>query len=154
MSAHFKTDAVIEETTDGEEFTRYLLGEFSDEEQTQFEIQYFANPQRFAELCAWRDQLIDNYVSDGLPPALRLRFEAAIENSWMMNERIRFAEDLQQTIDRATPGSTSHLHFSARRLSAAAISDRTPTVLVIALLVIVIAAASVLFYILIGDALG
>jgi len=90
-----------------EQLARYLLGEMSDEEQTQFEIRYFADPQLLAELCAWRDKLIDDYVSDGLSPALRLRFEAAIENSWAMNERIRFAESLQETIDARGAATTT-----------------------------------------------
>ena len=79
--------------------TRYLLGEMSEEEQTELELRYFADQQLFAELCAWRNNLIDAYVSGELDPAMRQRFEAAIEKSWMMNERIRFAETLQEVID-------------------------------------------------------
>jgi hypothetical protein len=86
------------ETSANEELTRYLLGEMSAEEQMQIELSYFADPQLFAELCAWRNQLIDSYVSGALSSSMRERFEAGIEKSWAMNERIRFAEALQETI--------------------------------------------------------
>ena len=87
-------------TTDiNEELTRYLLGEMSEEEQTEFEMRYFCDPQLFGELCAWRNNLIDRYVSGHLSSSMRERFEAGIDKSWAINERIRFAETLQGEID-------------------------------------------------------
>ena len=103
-SAHSKMDSVSEKNQVNEELTRYLLGEMTEEEQTRMEALYFADPQRFAELCAWRDSLIDHYVSNELSPSLCERFEAAIENAWAMNERIRFAETLQTAIDARREG--------------------------------------------------
>ena len=94
-----------EENRTNEELTRYLFGEMAEEEQTQLEAHYFADPQKFAELCAWRDDLIDHYVSDELSPLIRQRFEAAIENAWAINERIRFAETLQEAIDARRDGT-------------------------------------------------
>lgn len=94
-----------EENQANEELTRYLLGEMTEEEQTRMEAQYFADPQKFAELCAWRDSLIDHYVSNELSPSLRERFEAAIENAWAMNERIRFVETFQTAIDARRHGT-------------------------------------------------
>jgi anti-sigma factor RsiW len=84
---------------DNSELTRYLLGEVSEAEQTQLEMRYFSDPQMFAELCAWRNDLIDRYVGGELSPELRDRFDAAIEKSWAMNERIRFAETLQEAME-------------------------------------------------------
>jgi len=81
------------------ELTRYLLGEMSEAEQTEFELYYFSDPQLLAELCAWRNNLIDEYVAGGLSEPMRLRFETAIENSWAINERIRFAETLQEAME-------------------------------------------------------
>jgi anti-sigma factor RsiW len=95
---------VSEEQGTNEELTRYLFGEMAEEEQTQLEAHYFSDPQKFGELCAWRDGLIDHYMSDELSPSLRQRFEAAIENAWAMNERIRFAETLQEAIDARRAG--------------------------------------------------
>jgi anti-sigma factor RsiW len=94
----------VSEDQQNEILTRYLFGEMAEEEQTQLEAHYFADPEKFAELCAWRDGLIDSYMSDELTPTLRLRFEAAIDNAWAMNERIRFAETLQEAIDGRREG--------------------------------------------------
>jgi anti-sigma factor RsiW len=96
---------VSEENQANEELTRYLFGEMAEEEQTQLEAHYFADPDKFAELCAWRDRLIDRYMSEELSPSLRERFEAGIENAWVMNERIRFAETLQEAIDARHGGA-------------------------------------------------
>ena len=88
-----------------EEITRYLWGEMSEEEQTEFEMHYFGDAELFGQLCAWRNHLIDSYVSGRLSPSMRQRFEAGIENSWAVNERIRFAETLQGEIDTRNGGS-------------------------------------------------
>src|SRR4051812_12659784 len=88
-----------------EEITRYLWGEMSEEEQTEFEMRYFGDAELFGQLCAWRNHLIDGYVSGRLSPSMRQRFEAGIENSWAVNERIRFAETLQGEIDTRSGGS-------------------------------------------------
>jgi len=90
-----------------DELTRYLLGEMSEEDQTQLELRCFGDPQLFAELCAFRDKLIDGYVTGGLSPTMRQRFETGIENSWAMNERIRFAETLQEAIAARRDGFVS-----------------------------------------------
>jgi anti-sigma factor RsiW len=96
---------VSEENGTNEELTRYLFGELAEEEQTQLEAHYFSDPRKFGELCTWRDSLIDHYMSDELSPSLRQRFEAAIENAWVINERIRFAETLQEAIDARRDGA-------------------------------------------------
>ena len=93
-------DSVIPDNSDNAELTRYLLGEMSETEQMQLEVRYFGDPEKFTELCAWRNDLIDGYVGGELSPALRDRFEAAIEKSWAMNERIRFAETLQEALEK------------------------------------------------------
>jgi anti-sigma factor RsiW len=104
-SAHSKMESVSPENLANEELTRYLLGEMSEAEQMQMEIRYFADPQMFAELCSWRNNLIDGYVAGELSPSLRERFEAGIENSWAVNERVRFAETLQEAIEMRTATS-------------------------------------------------
>jgi hypothetical protein len=76
----------------------------SEEEQTEFEMRYFGDAELFGQLCAWRNHLIDGYVSGQLSPSMRQRFEAGIENSWAVNERIRFAETLQGEIDTRSGG--------------------------------------------------
>jgi len=119
-----------------EKLTRYLLGEMSEEEQMQLEMHYFADPQMFAELCASRNNLIDSYVAGGLSPSLRGRFEAGIEKSWAMKERIRFAETLQKALEQRGATSTSR---GARRTFSFGAHYRNRVVLA-ALLLIILAA--------------
>jgi anti-sigma factor RsiW len=95
-------ESVNPDNSTNEELTRYLLGEMSEAEQMQVEIRYFADPEMFSELCSWRNNLIDAYVAGQLSPSLRERFEAGIENSWAVNERVRFAETLQEAIEART----------------------------------------------------
>jgi hypothetical protein len=95
---------VSQEDSTHEELTRYLLGEMPEDEQTDFEMRYFSDGQLFGELCARRNQLIDSYVSGQLSPSMRERFEAGIDKSWAINERIRFAETLQGAIDTRSVG--------------------------------------------------
>ena len=114
----FSKRSVSEENCTDEELTRYLFGEMAEEDQTQLEARYFADPQRFAELCAWRDRLIDHYMSDELSPSLRERFESAIENAWAMNERIRFVETLQEAIEVRRHGTQPSKNSVWRSLRA------------------------------------
>jgi len=100
-------ETVNQDNSTNEELTRYLLGEMPEEEQTDFEMRYFSDGQLFGELCARRNNLIDSYVSGRLAPPMRERFEAGIDKSWAINERIRFAETLQGTIDTRSVGLTS-----------------------------------------------
>lgn len=128
--------SVSPHNSDYEELTRYLLGEMSEEEQMQLEMHYFADPQMFAELCSWRNNLIDAYVAGQLSASLRGRFESGIEKSWAMNERIRFAETLQKALEQRGANSTSH---GARRTLFFDVRYRN-RVVVAALLLIILAA--------------
>lgn len=130
--------SVSPDNSANEELTRYLLGELSEAEQTELEVRYFADPQLFAELCAWRSNLFDEYVCGGLSPSLRIRFEAAIENSWIMNERIRFAETMQQAVEAR--GATAAPHSARRSLRSFTTNYRKPIVAA-ALLLMFLAAA-------------
>ena len=121
-----------------EELTRYLLGEMSEAEQTELEVRYFADPQLFAELCAWRSNLFDEYVSGGLSPSMRIRFEAAIENSWIMNERIRFAETMQQAVEGRDAMATSH---GARRSLRSFTANYRKLIIAAAFFLMILAAA-------------
>lgn len=55
---------------------RYLLGELSDEEEAQFEVEYFADPALLADVEAEDHDLVDDYVSGQLTTTERERFEA------------------------------------------------------------------------------
>lgn len=112
-------DTVNQDNSTNEELTRYLLGEMPEEEQTDFEMRYFSDGQLFGELCARRNNLIDSYVSGRLSPPMRERFEAGIDKSWAINERIRFAETLQGAIDTRSVGLTSAPQTRYRQTRAA-----------------------------------
>ena len=121
-----------------EELTRYLFGEMSETEQLQLELLYFDDPQRFAELCAWRNHLIDHYVAGELSPSMRERFEAGIENSWAINERIRFAETLQETIDARGASPGLRRHSTASGLLRAFVANHRGTILAAGALLIIL----------------
>jgi len=128
-------DSVSPDKYDHKQLTRYLLGEMSEAEQMQIEARYFADPQMFAELCSWRDHLIDSYVAGEVSPSLRARFEAGIEKSWAMNERIRFAETLQEAVDARGTSPVSRRHPAPGSVPAFIASHRV-TILAGALLMI------------------
>ncbi len=116
----------------------------SEAEQTDLELRYFADAQLFAELCAWRNYLIDSYVSNRLSPSMRDRFESGIEKSWAMNERIRFAETLQETIEGRGQASTSN---SQRRSLRKFLVNHRGVVVVAAFLIVLLAVWLVLRFI-------
>jgi anti-sigma factor RsiW len=128
---------VIPDNSTNEELTRYLLGELSEAEQTELEVRYFADPRLFAELCAWRSNLFDEYVGGELSPPMRIRFEAAIENSWITNERIRFAETMQQAVETRRATATSH---SARRSLGSFTTNYRKPIVAAALLLMILTA--------------
>jgi hypothetical protein len=124
-------------SAENEELTRYLFGEMSETEQMQLELRYFDDPQMFADLCAWRNNLIDGYVAGKLSPSLRERFESGIENSWAINERIRFAETLQEAVEKR--GATSS-RPGKQELLRAFVADYRKLLLEAALVLILLAA--------------
>jgi len=123
-----------------EKLTRYLLGEMSEAEQMELEVSYFADPQMFAELCASRNNLIDSYVAGGLSPSLRGRFEAGIEKSWEMNERIRFAETLQEAIDARGASPVLRRHITALGSMRAFAANHRRTILAASALLMILGA--------------
>src|ERR1043166_4460132 len=124
-----------------EQLTRYLLGEMSEAEQTQIEVRYFADPQLLAELCAWRNRLIDDYVCGGLSPSMRQRFETGIEKSWAMNERIRFAETLQETIEARDARAASRRHINGSGSLRSFAANYRRTILAAGVLLMILGAA-------------
>ena len=125
-------------SAEGEELTRYLFGEMSETEQMQLELRYFDDPQRFGELCAWRNHLIDRYVAGELSPSMRERFEVGIENSWAINERIRFAETLQERMDARSASSELRRHSIASGSLRAFAANHRGTILAAGALLIVL----------------
>ena len=88
----------MNETT--QQMTRYLLGELSEQEQTELEARYFADSVLFDTLADVETALVDDYVRDRLPADTRLRFESHYLADPRRRERVRFARALISTIDR------------------------------------------------------
>jgi hypothetical protein len=133
-------ETVNQDNSTNEELTRYLLGEMPEEEQTDFEMRYFSDGQLFGELCARRNQLIDSYVSGRLAPPMRERFEAGIDKSWAINERIRFAETLQGAMDTRSVGLTSapQTHYGQTRAALSSFVASYGRLMIVAAIVLVL----------------
>ena len=71
---------------------RYLLGELSEQEQTQLEEEYFANDALFERFLAVKDDLIDAYARGELAADKRRRFEKHFLASRPRQERVEEAK--------------------------------------------------------------
>jgi len=77
---------------------RYLLGELSEPEQAAIEGEYFANPERFEEICALENDLIDDYLRGDLPAAEREQFERGYLSSPEKLHRVQFARTMLSSL--------------------------------------------------------
>jgi hypothetical protein len=75
---------------------RYLLGELSENEQEQIEQSYFTDEALFEHLGVVEDELIDNYVRNGLSTLQREQFEKNFLCSPERHGRVELAEILQE----------------------------------------------------------
>lgn len=73
---------------------RYLLGEMSEPEQTQFEEAYFADDSRFERFLVAKDELVDSYARGDLRGPQRERFEKHFLSSEPRRRRVAEAETL------------------------------------------------------------
>ncbi len=71
--------------------TSYLLGEMSEAEQIRLEEEFFADDEKFQQLCATQDDLLDAYVTRRLPPEESEGFERQSLISPWMRDRARLA---------------------------------------------------------------
>lgn len=76
------------------ELVKYLLGELSESEQTAFEERFFEDDDLYEALRVTEDELIDQYVTDHLPPAQRTLFEQRFLTHPHRRERIELARAL------------------------------------------------------------
>jgi hypothetical protein len=86
---------------------RYLLGEMSEPEQTQFEEAYFADDSLFAKFLIVKDELIDSYARGELRGSERERFEKHFLSSAPRRQRVAEAETLIQVATAASAKETS-----------------------------------------------
>ena len=68
--------------------TRYLLGDLPETEQTAVEQEYFADQEKFEEVWAAENDLVDRYVRGRLSRAERELFERNYLQSPKHRERV------------------------------------------------------------------
>lgn len=92
---------------------QYLLGQLSEQEQAELEVQYLMDDALFEELLAIEDELRDTYVRGELSRADREAFEQRLLILPHQKEKQEFARTLRQYLVQA--GTSSGL--PARRVS-------------------------------------
>src|SRR5687767_3799971 len=94
-------------TEQDERIARYLLGDLPETEQMAVEQEYFADPEKFEEVWAAENDLVDRYVRDRLPRGRRELFERNYLQSPKHRERVALARKLIETADRQTAESAT-----------------------------------------------
>jgi hypothetical protein len=87
-------------TEQDERMTRYLLGDLPEIEQTAVEQEYFADPEKFEEVWAVENDLVDRYVRGRLSRPERDLFERNYLQSPKHRERVATARKLVEAADR------------------------------------------------------
>jgi anti-sigma factor RsiW len=82
---------------------RYILGEVSPEERADLEELYFADGDRFEELVAAENDLIDSYARGELSGPDRFRFEARFLATPELRKRVQFARSLAGHVSADVP---------------------------------------------------
>ena len=86
--------AVEGETERDEKFTRYLLGDLSEEERARLEELYFTDDAAFESFLAARDELVDLHARGELKGGRRERFEGYFLSTGPRRRRAREAKEL------------------------------------------------------------
>src|SRR4051812_18790592 len=96
---------MMSQTNSHNEIRQYLLGSLSEEARERVEVRLLTEEELYAELLAWEDELIDQYVNEGLSAEEREQFEAHFLCDPERQRKIRFARTLQKYIDRQSKTS-------------------------------------------------
>ena len=88
------------EPDDEKLITRYLLGELSEEDQSQVEERFFADSIFFWRIEAARNELIDEYLRDALTTDHRQKFESNFLTSPGLRARVESARMLVKVTSR------------------------------------------------------
>ena len=84
---------------DEEVARRYLLGALSEAEEEALEREYFADPEKFEQVWAAENELVDNYARGRLSGVDRERFERRYLSSPERRRWVAFAEGLVRVAD-------------------------------------------------------
>ena len=130
--------------------TRYLLGELSEQERSEFEERYFADADVFNEVLQVESQLVDAYAREQLSTEERERFEQSYLTHPALRNRARFSKALTTRIDgrersvSRTGKTQSTLHLTwTQRLLAAVGGPRPAWRFALALVILLIAIAGI-----------
>jgi hypothetical protein len=83
-----------------ERMARYLLGDLPETEQIALEQEYFADPEKFEEVWAAENDLVDRYARGRLSRAELELFERNYLKSPKHRERVAIARKLVEAVDR------------------------------------------------------
>jgi anti-sigma factor RsiW len=98
-------------TEQDERMTRYLLGDLPEAEQAAIEQEFFADPEKFEEIWAVENDLVDSYVRGRLSRGERELFERNYLKSPKHRERVAIARKLLAAADRSMPESSLAPHI-------------------------------------------
>jgi hypothetical protein len=87
-------------TEQDERMTRYLLGDLPETEQAAIEQEFFADPEKFEEVWAAENDLVDRYVRGRLSRGERELFERNYLKSPKHRQRVLIAGKLREAADR------------------------------------------------------
>lgn len=85
-----------------EKLRSYFLGELSADEAVRLENECLGDNVKFAELREAENDLLDDYVNHKLPPQVRKSFEENYLNSPFRQQRLEFAQALDQYLQNQT----------------------------------------------------
>ncbi len=85
-------------TLDVQTARKYLLGDLAEDEREALEARYFGDDETLAELVAFEDSLIDDYLDDRLQPAERERMERHYLSIPAHRTRFAVARELRHRI--------------------------------------------------------
>ena len=97
--------------------SRYLLGELPESEQEALEQQFFADQEKFEQVWAAENELIDRYVRGRLSQPERTRFEQHYLATPKHRERVAFAKTLLQAADAASEKERASIIVTQRELT-------------------------------------
>src|SRR5215475_7888312 len=87
---------------------RYLLGELAEADQTAFEQELLIDRDKFDQVCAVENSMIDSYARGEMSRADSERFEGHYLASPAHRERVAIAETFLTSIDQ-TAGETDEI---------------------------------------------
>lgn len=84
--------------TSHEAIKNYLLGQVSEQEESEVEMRLLADPEFYDELSIVEDELIDQYLGGALSDTDRKSFQSHFVSSPERHQKVRFARALKKHV--------------------------------------------------------